>query len=165
MCDCDSDESVMEIKSALWAIGHFSTSSLGAKYLSDRGVIKAIVGIAEKCVVYNVKATAFYVLSIIATTKEGVAALNKTSKNIFLCNDVKSRNTYYFHLTAVWKCLKRNRHDISVSNDVPFSPATFEKFSDDDDSETISSPVDFESPMVRKNLLNSFLRFRNRLKR
>lgn len=69
----------MELKTALWAIGNFATSSSGAKYLADRGVIKVIVGIAEKCVVYSVKATAFYVMSMVATTKEGVAAISKTS--------------------------------------------------------------------------------------
>ncbi|XP_065214421.1 rapamycin-insensitive companion of mTOR isoform X2 [Planococcus citri] len=132
MCDCDTDEAILELKSALWAIGHFSTSSFGAKYLSDRGIIKVIVGIAEKCAVYSVKVTAFYILSLIASTKEGVAAISKTT----------------------WRCLKRTRHEVCVSNEVPFSFTSFEKFSDDDDSETISSPVDFESPL---NDLKTFL--------
>lgn len=80
MADCDSDEAIFELKTALWALGHFSTSSAGAKFLADRGIIKVIVGIAEKCAVYSVKATAFFVVSIIATTKEGCAAISKTSK-------------------------------------------------------------------------------------
>lgn len=70
----------MELKSALWAMGHFATSSAGAKYLSDCGVISAMVELAERANVYSVKQTAFYVLSLVATTKVGVAALNRTGR-------------------------------------------------------------------------------------
>lgn len=66
-------------------MGHFSSSSAGAKYLGDSGVIKAIVALAEKATVYSVKATAFYVLSMIATTKEGVGALHKTGEYLSNC--------------------------------------------------------------------------------
>lgn len=68
----------------MWAMGHFATSSVGAKYLSDHGVVKAIVALAEKVTVYAVKMTAFYVISMIATTEEGVAALNVTG-NVINC--------------------------------------------------------------------------------
>lgn len=75
----DNDEAVIELKAALWAMGHFSTSSMGAKYLQSHDVIKAIVALAETCTVYAVKMTAVYVLSLIATSNEGVAVLNSTS--------------------------------------------------------------------------------------
>lgn len=74
----ETDEMIVELKSALWAMGHFSTSSAGAKYLSDHNVINAMVELAERANVYSVKQTAFYVLSLVATTKVGVAALNNT---------------------------------------------------------------------------------------
>ena len=70
---------MIELKTALWAMGHFTTSSMGAKYLHGYGVIKAIVALARSCSVYSVKMTAVYVLSMIATSKEGVAVLNTTS--------------------------------------------------------------------------------------
>lgn len=44
--------------------------------------------------------------------------------------------------------MKRNRHDAFSSIDVPFSSMSFERLSDDEDSETMSSPMDFESPQV-----------------
>lgn len=78
MGNYETDEMIVELKSALWAIGHFSTSSAGAKYLTDYGVINAMVELAERANVYSVKQTAFYVLSLVATTRVGVAALNKT---------------------------------------------------------------------------------------
>lgn len=76
----DTDENVMELKSALWAMGHFATSSAGVKYLTECGIIKAVVQIAENAPVYSIKATAFYVLSLIATTKEGTIALSRYGK-------------------------------------------------------------------------------------
>ncbi len=82
MGNCETDEEIVELKSALWAMGHFSTSSAGAKYLSDRGVIKAIVNTAERAAVYSVKVTAFYVLALVASSAEGVAALNKFGKTV-----------------------------------------------------------------------------------
>lgn len=74
----DSERALIELKAALWAMGHFATSSMGAKYLHGYGVIKAIVALAETCSVHAIKMTAIYILSMIATSKEGVAILNST---------------------------------------------------------------------------------------
>lgn len=120
----DTDKAIVELKSALWAMGHFATSSVGAKYLSDHGVVKAVVTLAEKATVYSVKMTAFFVISLIATTKEGVDALNVTG----------------------WKSLKRNRHESYFAMGYPFAAVSLDKLFYDDDSDTVLSSTDLESP-------------------
>lgn len=63
------------MKSALWALGHAGTSSLGIEQLGQLGVIELLTTTAESCPHYTVRAVAMYALSLLGTTRAGADAL------------------------------------------------------------------------------------------
>ncbi|CAD6237301.1 GSCOCG00002240001-RA-CDS [Cotesia congregata] len=69
------DDRLLKVKSALWALGHAGTSPAGVEQLQNLGIIETITSIAESCSHYSVRATAFYTLSLISTTRIGADAL------------------------------------------------------------------------------------------
>ncbi|XP_026686268.1 rapamycin-insensitive companion of mTOR-like [Diaphorina citri] len=87
---CSTDEQILDLKAALWAAGNLATSPAGVRLLSEQGVLLPIVRLAEQCAVYSVRATGFYVLSMIATTRQGVALLHSMG----------------------WVSVRQNRHDL-----------------------------------------------------
>ena len=64
------------IKAAIWAIAHISSSSIGAKWVESVGGILAVISIAENCDVYSLRGTAFYALGLTATNKYGCHLLS-----------------------------------------------------------------------------------------
>uniref|UniRef100_A0A1B6C0I0 Rapamycin-insensitive companion of mTOR domain-containing protein n=1 Tax=Clastoptera arizonana TaxID=38151 RepID=A0A1B6C0I0_9HEMI len=85
----NSDNEILELKSALWAIGHITTSVYGAQWSIEHGMTKAIVQLAQNCPVYSVRAAAFYSLSLTATNKTGADILRSVG----------------------WHTVRHNRHD------------------------------------------------------
>ncbi|KAH0550515.1 rapamycin-insensitive companion of mTOR [Cotesia glomerata] len=69
------DDRLLKVKSALWALGHAGTSPAGVEQLQNLGIIETITSIAESCSHYSVRATAFYTLSLISTSRIGADAL------------------------------------------------------------------------------------------
>ncbi|XP_022918120.2 rapamycin-insensitive companion of mTOR [Onthophagus taurus] len=74
---CDTEDDILTLKAYLWALSHLGSSKLGAEALNAKNAITYIVHLAEKCEVYSIKATAFYCLGLIATTKFGADCLFK----------------------------------------------------------------------------------------
>lgn len=84
-----SDKAVLDLKAAMWACGHVSTSAVGVRKLVDEGVFRSIVDLAESCPVYSIRATAVYVLGIMGTTFIG-------ANELFLLG---------------WACVRHGRHE------------------------------------------------------
>lgn len=74
---CETDDDILNIKSSLWAVGHLGSSSMGSDLLSTRNALALMVHLAENCDVYSVRATAFYSLGLVASTKNGADSLFK----------------------------------------------------------------------------------------
>ncbi|XP_050502878.1 rapamycin-insensitive companion of mTOR [Diabrotica virgifera virgifera] len=74
---CTTDEEILKLKAAIWTLGHMGTSNRGYDYLTNFGVVDLIVGFAKWSPVYSVRATAFYVLGLLATTPLGADDLNR----------------------------------------------------------------------------------------
>lgn len=76
---CGSEEDVLNLKSALWALGHVSTNTDGVEFLNDAvtRVFEKIIHLAKFCDVYSVRATAFNVLCLISSSVAGANALYK----------------------------------------------------------------------------------------
>ncbi|KAL1513243.1 hypothetical protein ABEB36_002676 [Hypothenemus hampei] len=72
---CVTDEQILELKAALWALGHLSTSNLGFTYLNSLEFVGSMIKLATKCPVYGVRSTAFYALGLVATTSIGADEL------------------------------------------------------------------------------------------
>lgn len=105
---CETNDDIAKMKAALWALGHFGVSLDGFNLLNGRNIINFMVRLAENCVVYSIRATAFYVLCLLATTKFGADNLFKLGKRDFtltLC--------LYFMLVFIsgWVCTRHDRHD------------------------------------------------------
>lgn len=77
---CDTDDDILTLKSSLWALGHLGSSNIGSDLLSTRNALSLIVHLAENCAVYSVRATAYYSLGLVASTKNGADALFKLRK-------------------------------------------------------------------------------------
>lgn len=73
----------------MWACGHITTSTPGAKRLINEGVFRTIVELAETCPVYSLRGTAVYVLGLMGTTYIGANEL--------------------FNLG--WMCVRHGRHE------------------------------------------------------
>ncbi|GJQ71662.1 rictor [Trypoxylus dichotomus] len=86
---CDTEEDILNMKSSLWALGHLGSSSMGSDLLSTRNALVTMVHLAENCDVYSIRATAFYSLGLVASTKNGADSLFKLH----------------------WVCTRHDRHD------------------------------------------------------
>ncbi|KAK3755311.1 hypothetical protein QZH41_014619, partial [Actinostola sp. cb2023] len=72
----DSRENVQEIKAALWALGHCGSSNWGITLLMEEDIIPDIVGMAEESENFAMRGTCYYVLGLIAKTRQGTEILN-----------------------------------------------------------------------------------------
>lgn len=84
MGPCSTDTEILELKAAVWALGHISSSVYGAQWARQQGVTKALVNLTQKCPVYSVRATAFYALALTATNCEGADTLRTLGKMFLL---------------------------------------------------------------------------------
>lgn len=73
--NCESDEQILRLKAALWAIGHFSTTNRGFTYLNSFGFVGSMIQLATDCSVYAVRSIAYYALGLVATTSVGADEL------------------------------------------------------------------------------------------
>ncbi|XP_055383093.1 rapamycin-insensitive companion of mTOR isoform X2 [Condylostylus longicornis] len=76
---CADENESLELKSALWILGHLSTHSNGVEYLveSANRVYHKIIFLATFCEVYSIRATAFHVLGLVGNTHAGANVLYK----------------------------------------------------------------------------------------
>ncbi|XP_059617891.1 rapamycin-insensitive companion of mTOR [Phlebotomus argentipes] len=89
---CTDEMESLTLKSAIWALGHVSTSAEGVEYLNDpiSRVYEKIIFLAKHCEVYSVRATALNVLGLIGSTSAGANILFKLD----------------------WMCVRHNRNTI-----------------------------------------------------
>lgn len=81
---CRTDDEILQLKAALWALGHISCSPEGAKWARNNRVTMAMIHTVRFSQVYSVRATAFYALSITATNPEGATTLRSAGRFCFL---------------------------------------------------------------------------------
>lgn len=77
---CSDDREVMELKAAMWALGHCSTSKDGVSYLYEMPtarVYERFIQLAKYAEVYSVRSTALNCLCLVATTQMGADILAK----------------------------------------------------------------------------------------
>jgi len=74
---CNNEDECLQLKSALWALGHVSTNTDGVLFLNDpvSRVFEKIIRLSTYCEVYSVRATAFNVVCLISSTVAGANAL------------------------------------------------------------------------------------------
>ena len=72
--DIEVDEWI-KVKAAIWAVSHVALSPRGVEFVDGKGGLRSIVDLVEKCNVYSIRATGFYALGLIATTRYGSRAL------------------------------------------------------------------------------------------
>lgn len=83
-----TSEFLLKVKASLWALGHFGSTNEGLHYLLIHNCLPLIVSLAQNCQVFSLRATAYYVLGLIATTQQGADELFKLG----------------------WFCTRHNRH-------------------------------------------------------
>lgn len=72
----------LNVKAALWAVGHFGSVPQGACYLANNGIIQAVCKTAISYPVYSVRATALYALALISSNRAGAAHLRNAGWNV-----------------------------------------------------------------------------------
>lgn len=79
LCDglCEKELDTLQLKAALWAVGHIGTSDEGVTLLQQAEILGRVVHLAEQCVEYAVRATAFFCLGLLSTTATGADFLNQ----------------------------------------------------------------------------------------
>jgi len=70
-----TEEDWLEIKAAIWGVAHVATSPTASLLLEQRGILTTLVNIAEQCPVLSIKASAYYAMGLVATTRPGSTAL------------------------------------------------------------------------------------------
>ncbi|XP_076355898.1 rapamycin-insensitive companion of Tor isoform X1 [Tachypleus tridentatus] len=73
----DNNHSILQLKAALWAVGHLGTSHLGASHVIEADVLPWIVRLAAEAPVFSVRGTCFYVLGLLCTTPVGSDILSR----------------------------------------------------------------------------------------
>ncbi|XP_071846524.1 rapamycin-insensitive companion of mTOR-like isoform X2 [Apostichopus japonicus] len=76
LADISSSERLMELKSALWCLGHMGSSPLGLKLLEKMNIIPEIIRLAEECEVFSIRGTCFFVIGLLSKTKAGADILS-----------------------------------------------------------------------------------------
>ncbi|XP_071799748.1 rapamycin-insensitive companion of mTOR-like [Asterias amurensis] len=74
--DITSYSSILNLKAALWALGHTGTSSYGLQLLSAESIIPDIIRLAEECEVFSIRGTCFYVLGLFSKNRQGADLLS-----------------------------------------------------------------------------------------
>ncbi|XP_060081851.1 uncharacterized protein LOC132561136 [Ylistrum balloti] len=72
-----TDEDNVKLKTALWAVGHIGSSTWGVGWLDEERLFPEIIRLAEECGVFSIRGTAFYVLGLLASTREGAELLTQ----------------------------------------------------------------------------------------
>lgn len=70
-----ADKNWPKIKAAIWSVANVCISHEGACFIDREGGIDALINIAENSQVLSLKATAFFALSLVATTRYGCHVL------------------------------------------------------------------------------------------
>ncbi|XP_013141294.1 PREDICTED: rapamycin-insensitive companion of mTOR [Papilio polytes] len=73
---CSTEQEIMELKASLWAVGSAALSGAGLRQVAAGDAPRLVVRLATSTPVYSVRATAFYVLGLFATTFEGANILS-----------------------------------------------------------------------------------------
>jgi len=72
------EEEWLEAKAAIWGLAHVASSPVASSLLEqEQGVISSIINIAETCPVLTIRATAYFALGLVATTRPGAMALGE----------------------------------------------------------------------------------------
>ncbi|KAK3090902.1 hypothetical protein FSP39_015586 [Pinctada imbricata] len=72
-----SSDDIVKMKEALWVVGHIGTSTWGVNWLEEKDLLPEVIKLAEECGVFSVRGTAFFVLGLLASTREGAEYLNQ----------------------------------------------------------------------------------------
>lgn len=78
----ETPKTQLNLKAALWAVGHFGSTPQGACYLANNGVLQTICKTAISYPVYSVRATALYALALISSNRAGAAHLRNAGWNV-----------------------------------------------------------------------------------
>lgn len=73
--DDEESETLIKVKSSMWAIGNIGSMEMGAPFLEESDIVHAIVRIAEGADVMSVRGTACFALGLISRTSHGFAML------------------------------------------------------------------------------------------
>ncbi|XP_030844625.1 rapamycin-insensitive companion of mTOR-like isoform X2 [Strongylocentrotus purpuratus] len=74
--DVETMDTILNLKAALWALGHTGSTTWGLKLLQQEGIIPDIIRLAEECEVFSIRGTCFYVLGLISKTRQGADSLS-----------------------------------------------------------------------------------------
>lgn len=149
---CTSDQEILELKAALWAVGHISTSSTGLEWLASEGVIHSLITIAQNSPVYSIRATAFYSIGLVATTAAGADLLS-----------VLGWMSVRHHRHERWPVIYQNLHPSSSSLLIKEEDNAPQSFFVADETETESSVVTEEddSSLWDDSISNNGVQFWN----
>ncbi|KAK5458453.1 hypothetical protein LTS15_004535 [Exophiala xenobiotica] len=73
--DEEDNETLTKVKGCMWAVGNIGSMDLGAPFLEEADVVRAIVRIAEGAEVLSMRGTACFVLGLISRTLHGFEML------------------------------------------------------------------------------------------
>ncbi|XP_013398176.1 rapamycin-insensitive companion of mTOR isoform X2 [Lingula anatina] len=85
-----TDEDVLKLKAAMWAVGQIGSSAWGLQMLERENLVPELIKLAEECGVFSVRGTAYYVLCLVASSRAGSDLLHEYG----------------------WESVRHNRHDL-----------------------------------------------------
>ncbi|XP_064626915.1 rapamycin-insensitive companion of mTOR-like isoform X2 [Lineus longissimus] len=84
-----TEEQILALKAALWAVGHIGSSQWGIALLEEENIVPEMIKLCEESGVFSIRGTAFYCLGLIASTRKGADLLHEFG----------------------WEAIRTNRHD------------------------------------------------------
>lgn len=73
----DTELDLINLKAALWAVGHIGASALGYEIIEENELIATIVKLAADAPVLSIRGTCVYVLGLLASSEEGALAMKE----------------------------------------------------------------------------------------
>ncbi|XP_045157719.2 rapamycin-insensitive companion of mTOR-like isoform X2 [Mercenaria mercenaria] len=72
-----TEDDILHLKTALWAVGHISMSSWGVSWLQEEKIVPEVIRLAEESAIYSIRGTCIFILGMVSSTREGAMLLSQ----------------------------------------------------------------------------------------
>ena len=161
-----SEANILRIKAALWSIGHICTSEKGLDYVIEREepLLLWFTTLIQRCPVLSLRATTFYTLCLISSTRKGAQVLSQfgwtaiqhSHNNTFPLNQQEYDNFYYngrpLFMSDSEKILDSKQTNVSISSNSLFTSiedqtVSARQFSQSSSRSSSSSYLSMQAPV------------------
>ncbi|CAI4060469.1 hypothetical protein SKDZ_05G1730 [Saccharomyces kudriavzevii ZP591] len=140
---------ILDLKAALWCVGFIGSTELGIGLLDNYSLVEDIIEVAYNASVTSVRFTAFYVLGLISTTREGCEILDEMGWNC--CVSVQDEPIGIALPNRLDRFLSYNEHKWSTFGEYTDEMIVFNRSNGDLIEKSVPIEFDLDKLLREKN--------------